>query len=99
MQTLALAEWYVELIMLSALLYRALRERLLRAYPVFYAYIGFVLLSSLALLRLSAGSRQAYALAYWTSELTSALLGVGVIWEIYGSALAGRRSGTGWAGI
>jgi len=87
MKVLVLAEWYLELLLLVVLLFRAYRRRLLREFPVFYAYIGFVLCSSIVFFSLSTGSPQAYAIGYWISEFISAWLGVGIIWEIYGSVL------------
>jgi hypothetical protein len=75
--------------LLGATLYRAGRERLLREYPVFYAYISYVLLSSLVVLRLSFISREVYFCSYWIAEFSAAFLGTGVVWETYGAVLAG----------
>jgi hypothetical protein len=73
--------------MLGGLLYRGVRERLVREYPVFYSYLAFILCQSLALFRLSLASRQTYMVGYWMSELLATALGVGVMWELYDAVL------------
>ena len=88
------AVWWATHVLLGALLYRGLRARLFREYPVFYGYAVYVLCSSLVLFRLSLASRQIYTFAYWIAEFISALYGIGIIWEIYDvtfAAYAGVR--------
>ena len=91
------AAWWTGNVVLGALLYRGLRQRLVREYPVFYGYLAYVLCSSLLLFRLSLVSRRAYAIGFWAEEFVAVLFGVAVTWEIYGAALAGcpgvRRMG------
>jgi len=83
--------------MLGVLLYRGLRHRLVREYPVFYGYVAYVLCSSLVMFRLALASRWAYAVGYWTLDFVAVLFGVAVTWEIYGATLVGcpgvRRMG------
>lgn len=80
--------WWATHVLLSVLLYRAWRTRLIREYTVFYGYVAYVLCSSLILFRLSLVSRQAYAIGYWVAEFASAIFGIGIIWEVYGAAFA-----------
>jgi hypothetical protein len=80
--------WWATNALLGALLYRGVRERLAREYPVFYSYLAFVLCKSFVLFRLSFVSRQSYAIGYWAAELLATLLGVGVMWELYDVVLA-----------
>ena len=75
--------------MLGVLLYRGLRHRLVREYPVFYGYVAYVLCSSLVMFRLALASRWAYAVGYWTLDFVAVLFGVAVTWEIYGATLVG----------
>lgn len=82
------AIWWATHVLLGALLYRGVRVRLFREYPIFYGYAAYVLCSSLVLFRLSLASRQGYALAYWVAEFISALCGIGIIWEIYDATFA-----------
>jgi hypothetical protein len=56
---------------------------------LFFAYISYVLLSSLVLFRLLSVSREVYFYGYWIAEFLSALFGTGVVWESYSAALAG----------
>jgi hypothetical protein len=81
------AAWWAGNIVLGVLLYRGLRQRLAREYPVFYGYAAYVLCSSLILFRLSLASQRAYTAGYWLAEFAGVLLGVAVTWEIYGAAL------------
>jgi len=83
--------WWANNAALGVLLYRGARGRLLREYPVFYTYLGFVLSASFVLFRLSFASRQSYTTGYWTSEILATLLGVGVMWEFYDVVLAPYR--------
>jgi len=89
--------WWAGNVVLGVLLYRGLRLRLARDYPIFYGYVAYVLCSTLVLFRLSLASSQAYAVGYWVSEFVAVLLGIGVTWEIYDAILAGypgmRRMG------
>jgi hypothetical protein len=83
------AVWWAGNAALGVLLYRGLRRRLAREYPVFYGYAAYVLCSSLVLFRLSLVSRQAYSVGHWALDFVAVLFGVGVTWEIYDTILAG----------
>jgi hypothetical protein len=97
LRTFTLTVWWAGNFVLGVLLYRGLRSRLAREYPVFYGYAAYVLCSSLFLLRLSLASRHTYSVGYWVVEFVSVLFGIGVTWEIYDSILMGypgvRRMG------
>ena len=97
MRIFTLTVWWAGNVVLGVLLYRGLRHRLVREYPVFYGYAAYVLCSSLVLFRLSLVSRQAYSLGHWAADFVAVLFGVGVTWEIYDTILAGypgvRRMG------
>ncbi len=75
--------------LIGVILYRGGRAQLLREYPLFFAYLSYVFLSSLVLFRLLSVSREIYFYGYWTAEFVSALFGTGVVWEAYNTALAG----------
>lgn len=88
----SLAIWLTTLALESLLLFRAMRGRLLRTYPLFYFYVGFVLsLSSVRLVIYLAEPRY-YRPFYWHTQSLSVLVGCGVVWEIYRRAL-GRFPG------
>lgn len=65
------------------LLLRAAKTRLLNRFPTFYAYISFVLLVDLVAIPIFKLMPNVYVLFYWLSALLKAVLGYGVIVEIY----------------
>ena len=70
------------------LILRAIQGRFLGRYFLFYSYLGSVLLRSLTLVPIYQWWPRAYGRAYWYSQFFVVLLGCGVVWEIYRSALA-----------
>ena len=72
---------------MALLIARALQERFVSEYPLFYAYLSFVLLKSCYLLVLYLFWRSYYGRAYWYIEPLSAILGCAAVWEIYRCAL------------
>jgi hypothetical protein len=83
MQWVTQSIWWIGNALLLALIYRGMRESILRQYPWFYAYIGFVLLSSLVGFALYRSSPDWYLRFYWISEFVSAVLGSLLTWEAY----------------
>jgi len=89
---LSLAIWLAGTALLLVLLMRALRGGFIWKYPVFYAYLSFVLVKSACLLFTYLVEPNHYRSFYWHVELISAVLGCAVVWEIYRGAL-GRYPG------
>lgn len=87
MNAFTLVPWWGTNVLVSVLLYRGLRTRWAREYPVFWAYLAFVLAKSVVLFRLMVVSRQAYAIGYWAAELIATVLGVFIVRELYGAML------------
>jgi hypothetical protein len=89
---LTLAIWSVGLILIAVQLARAVTERIVFRYPLFYVYLSFVLLTSSCLLLIYLKKPTYYGALYWYIEFFGVALGCGVVWEIYRSAL-GRFPG------
>ena len=89
---LSLGIWILGLALIGVVLARACAQRLIFAYPTFYTYLAFVLLTSLGLLFIYWTKRSEYTRSYWCVEFTGAALGCAVVWEIYRHAL-GRFPG------
>ena len=85
--------WWLGMALELALLLRAVKHDLLKAFPVFYTYVAYVLVESLVRFYVFVEFPAAYGLSYWVTQLGSVLLGYGVVWEICRQALA-RYSGT-----
>lgn len=86
---LTLAIWWTTNLLEAALLGRAVQQRLIKAYPVFYTYLAYVLFESLSRLYMYAQHRVAYGDFYWTTQIVSVLLGYAVVWETYRQVLSG----------
>ena len=69
------------------LLIRCVQAGLYRRYPVFYAYLSYVLLESLLRFYVYFLSPGYYRDFYWSTQFLSVVIGYGVIWEIYRQAL------------
>jgi len=80
--------WWTENALVFVLLVRALRGRFLSKYPVFYFYIGYVLLESLSSFYIYISYPSFYETFYWYTQFLSVALGCCIIWEIYTQALA-----------
>jgi len=72
----------------GALLVRSIQGRFVRRYALFYSYLAWVLLLDLLSVPLSYWFPRAYSYVYWSSEFLSVLIGCGVVWEIYRTALS-----------
>jgi hypothetical protein len=73
----------LELILLT----RGVQQGLIRRYPAFYSYIGFVLATDL-LVYVVRPHKHIYLYYYWTAEFLSLVLGCLVLLEFYRVALA-----------
>ena len=85
---LSSAIWLAGLALEGALIVRAMQGRFLGRYPFFYSYLASVLFRSAALVPIYRWWPQAYRSAYWYSQFLVLVLGCGVVWEIYRTALS-----------
>jgi len=79
--------WWACIALETLLLIRAARTKLLKRFPVFYSYICCVLLIDLLAIPILKMSPSVYLLFYWSAEFLTAVLGYGVIVEIYNLSL------------
>jgi hypothetical protein len=79
--------WWSAILMEALLLVRSSKEKLFERYPLFYSYIGCVLL--IEVLRFSWYKAQfdSYQTVYWCTEFPTVIAGYGVIAEIYKRSL------------
>ncbi len=71
----------------ALLLARASRDKLLERYPLFYSYIGSVLLVEIVRFSWYKAQLDSYPTVYWYTELATVVAGYGVIAEIYKRSL------------
>src|SRR4051794_40134983 len=71
-----------------AVLLTCLRGRLSSRFPLFYVYIGFVLLQDIITIPALKWSDGVYRLIYWSTEFSGLLLGSLVVFEICKVSLA-----------
>ena len=88
----SLAIWLTTLALEALVLLRALKQRFLREYRLFYVYMGCVFFQSFALLVVYLAKPMYYARLYWYVEFVGVALGCGVVWDIHRRAL-GRFQG------
>ena len=81
-----MVEWTTFLTM-ATILCRSKREGLFQAYPVFYVYVAYMMLYTLALFPIYMFLPSLYSKAYWTLEFATILVSLGVTWEIYRTVL------------
>src|ERR1700726_1751659 len=70
------------------LLGRGIQTKLISKFPVFYAYVLFVLLQSVARFWVYHQYPQRYMESYWYTEFFGVIVGSGVLFEIYRKGLA-----------
>lgn len=87
----SLVIWMVGMALELAILLRSFRSRLLRKYPVFFAYLAFVFASELSRFVVYRERSSLYPLWWWSTELAGAALGYWLIMDVAEKALA--RSG------
>jgi hypothetical protein len=80
--------WLTALVLESFLLLRAFQGNFLKRYPLFYLYLGYVLVCDGSLMLVYYLRPKLYAYAYWSGEFLSVVLGCGVVWEVYRVALS-----------
>jgi hypothetical protein len=80
--------WSGSLALEVLLFVRAWQCGLLRRYPLFYTYIGFVVAQDVARLVAKMWSQDAYWYTYWVTEYLAVLAGCLVVFEIYRIALS-----------
>jgi hypothetical protein len=79
--------WWISMALEGAVLFRGLKAALLRKYPLFYTYVGCILVIEVlrfACYMLIPGSFQAF---YWHTELIVVIASYGIIVEIFRKAL------------
>jgi hypothetical protein len=82
------ALWFATMSFEILLLGRGCYTRLIARFPLFYAYVLFVLLQSLARFSVYHWLPQRYMECYWYSEFIGVIVGCGVLFEIYRKGLA-----------
>lgn len=80
--------WWTTNALEAILLGRAAQRKFIKAYPIFYSYLAYVLVESLSRFYVFVWHPAAYAHFYWSTQLVSVLLGYGVVWEICRQALS-----------
>src|SRR2546427_12990120 len=83
--------WWTSIGLEILLLVRAAQEGLTRKFPIFYSYIGSVLLISLVRFYIHQAHPGFYERFYWYTEFLSVIVGYGVILEIYRRGLIKHR--------
>jgi len=74
------------IVLLLFVLIRAFQARLLLRYPAFFAYIGYVLLSSVVALVIILRAPRFYPDFYWVSEAIAVFLGLTITVEVFRNA-------------
>jgi hypothetical protein len=82
------AIWWGTIVLETLLLVLGFRGKLLARYPVFYAYILFVLVQSVLRFSIYHSRPEIYSPVYWITEWLGVLIGCGVVFEIYRVGLA-----------
>ncbi len=80
--------WIGGIVLELLLLARGLRTSLVKKYPVFYLYVLFVLLQSVARFWVYHWFPSRYMESYWYTEFLGVIVGSGVLFEIYRKGLA-----------
>ena len=78
----AVVEWTTFLLM-AMMLWRSRREGLFQPYPVFYAYVAYMMLYTLVLFPIYMFLPGSYSKAYWSLEFATVSFSLAVTWEIY----------------
>jgi hypothetical protein len=77
--------FWVSIAVEATLLLRGLQAKLLKRFSLFYGYLAFVLLTSIA--EYITWNQPRYDPVYWTCEFASALIGCAIIFELYRQSL------------
>ena len=84
---LAQTLWWTSNALIVFLLVRAVKGRFFTKYPVFYCYLGCVLLASFTRLYADFFEPGSYTRFYWYTEFLSIAVGYCIIWELYSKSL------------
>ena len=79
--------WLSVIALEGTVIFRGLRAALLKKYPLFYAYVGCVLLVELLRVYCYKASPNFYPAFYWDTEPVTIIAGYAVIFEIFRQAL------------
>lgn len=79
--------WCLGVLLEAVLIWRGLQENLVRQYPVFYSYLGFVFAQEFLRIAVFRWFPNDYFVVYWITQLLGFLFGSAVIFEIYQVAL------------
>jgi hypothetical protein len=80
--------WWGSIALETLLLFRALRGKLTRHYPIFCTYISFVLLQDLLRLFVYHWQPSFYSFVYWITEFIGVIAGCAVVFEICAVSLS-----------
>jgi hypothetical protein len=81
------AIWWTCISLEVLLLVRSGSTKLLKKFPVFYSYLAVVLVTDLLAILIYRNFPRAYGTFYWSEEFLTAMVGYGVIAEIYNRSL------------
>lgn len=79
--------WVSGIALETTVLFRGLRSALLKKYPLFYAYVGCVLLIEVLRVWCYKASPNFYPAFYWNTELVTIVASYAVIFEVFRQAL------------
>src|SRR5271168_4550368 len=79
--------WWLNMALEAVVLIRGARGRWASRYPVFYAYLLFVLLQSLLRFYFYQCGSPLFPYVYWCTEFLAVLVGCAVTFEIYKAGL------------
>jgi len=79
--------WCVGTLLECLVLVRGFRQALYRQFPIFYAYLLFVIINEFVRLAVYRWDSAHYFRVYWATQFLSLALGCGIIFEIYRVAL------------
>jgi hypothetical protein len=82
--------WSVGIVLELLLLLRGYQQNLFRRYPIFFAYISFILVSDIVMVLIGFPQR-VYLYLYWMVEFISLVFGCLIVFEFYRVALHSYR--------
>src|SRR5262245_27094894 len=85
---LSQAIWGVAVVFEAVLFVRSFFHGLIRHYPYFYSYIGYVFVQDWLRMFVYTEHQAVYPQVYWTTQFLGLFIGCGVLWEIYRGALS-----------
>ena len=82
------AIWWSSFILEALLIYRCFAANLRTAFPIFYSYIATVLVTNLSQFYVYEFRPTFFTEWYWVTEIFFAIIGYGIIFELYDRVLA-----------